>query len=705
MANLVSPGVSVTVTNDSFFVPAAAPTVPLIFLATQDEKTQPDGITPAAGTYESNVIRQITSLQQSTQMYGIPSFLTDYAGNPLHGDARNEYGLLALNGFLGIGSSAYVVRANVNLNDDFSTIQSSFSTKIQTDSYVLQNLVSTFISEYNAQNGLLPSNSNYKVTVTAAELLSLAQQATSDIWALYTFKNAQSDFFNNDLQPATSTSGYQIASFGGSITASTNPAGLASQVYTATAVINGTSYPISVNGATIHTFADVVTAIQNALGSGVVVSIVGGNIQILSTIVGTSSTVLITDTNLFRSLTGFVSLLIPTNGVLAGQPLEVYGNGFSQAPTGTYPGFAGLQQDWVNNSSGSTIGYTTQWAPAEAATFLINAANLFEYTVNFQNDTALGANDAARRVSVVTALNAVITTNQDVLSENFEYNLILCPGYWETAANLVNLNVAIGEEAFVIADVPFTLDPADAATWGTNTQRVTSTDIAYYYPGGTTTNLDGTTVYGAASGIALYTYTYSDNATNCVWFAPAGPNRGQVTGYTMGYITGTLGTATTFNETNLNVGQRNALYQYNTNLNPITEIPGWGVLVMGQKTSAAAASAMDRVNVVRMIAYLRRALRKAAFAFLFEPNDQITRDALKSVADGLMTTIMQGRGLYDFLSVCDSSNNSDTEIDNNELYLDIAIQPMKAVEFIYIPIRVVNTGASLTTNATSASAT
>jgi phage tail sheath protein FI len=117
---------------------------------------------------------------------------------------------------------------------------------------------------------------------------------------------------------------------------------------------------------------------------------------------------------------------------------------------------------------------------------------------------------------------------------------------------------------------------------------------------------------------------------------------------------------------------------------------------MGQKTSANAASAMDRVNVVRMIGYLRRALRKAAFSYLFEPNDQITRDNLKSAADGLMQTILTGRGLYDFLSVCDASNNDSNAIDNSELYLDIAIKPMKAVEFIYIPIRVVATGASLT---------
>lgn len=698
MANLVSPGVSVTVTDDSFFVPASAPTLPLIFVATADEKTQSDGITPAAGTYESNVIRLVTSLQQSTQLYGVPSFLSDSAGNPQHGDARNEYGLLALNQFLGIGSSAYVVRANVNLNDDSDAIAATFETKMQTDSYVLQNLVSTFISQYNTQNSLLPSDSNYKVTVTRTELNSLAAQATADIWGLYTYQNAQTDFFDNNLDPATSTNGYQIASYGGSITASTNPAGLSAQVYTATIVVDGTSHAVSVNGSTITTFADLVTAIQNSLGSVATVSLVGGNIQVTSATIGGASTVLITDTNLFSSSTGFVSLLLPTNGVQADAPLPVYGNGFSQPATGSFLGFDGLAEQWQTNGLGSTTGHTSEWTAQEAANMLLDAAQEYEFTVTFLNKTSLGANDAARRVSIVTALNQVIVSNTDVRSENFEYNLIVCPGYWECTANLVNLCVDIGEEAFVVADVPFTLSPEDAATWGTSTDRVQSSDVAYYYPGGTTTNLDGTTVYGAASGVALYTYTFSDNATNCVWFAPAGPNRGVVIGYTMGYLSGTLGTATTFNATNLNVGQRNALYQYFNNINPITQIPGRGVLVMGQKTSSPVASALDRVNVVRMIGFLRRSLRKAAFSYLFEPNDQITRDNLKSAADGIMQTILTGRGLYDFLSVCDASNNDSTAIDNSELYLDIAIKPMKAVEFIYIPIRVVATGASLTTS-------
>ena len=91
MATLVSPGVSVTVTNESFFIPVSAPTVPLIFLATAAEKLQADGLSPAVGTEEHDIVRTVTSLKQSTELYGIPRFLRDEGTlAEFHGDARNE---------------------------------------------------------------------------------------------------------------------------------------------------------------------------------------------------------------------------------------------------------------------------------------------------------------------------------------------------------------------------------------------------------------------------------------------------------------------------------------------------------------------------------------------------------------------------------------------------------------------------------------
>jgi len=114
---------------------------------------------------------------------------------------------------------------------------------------------------------------------------------------------------------------------------------------------------------------------------------------------------------------------------------------------------------------------------------------------------------------------------------------------------------------------------------------------------------------------------------------------------------------------------------------------------MGQKTRAHAASALDRINVSRLVAYLRRQLSVLAKPFLFEPNDSQTRHEVKAAVDSLLTELVHQRALYDFLVVCDNSNNTPARIDRSELWIDIAIEPVKAVEFIYIPLRILNTGA------------
>ena len=101
---------------------------------------------------------------------------------------------------------------------------------------------------------------------------------------------------------------------------------------------------------------------------------------------------------------------------------------------------------------------------------------------------------------------------------------------------------------------------------------------------------------------------------------------------------------------------------------------------------------MDRVNVARLIAYLRDRLDPLARPFAFEPNDEATRANAAESVSRFLGDIMAKRGVYDFAVVCDTTNNTSARIDKNELYIDIAIEPTKAAEFIYIPIRIVNTG-------------
>lgn len=614
MASLVSPGVSVTVTNESFYIPAAAPTVPLMFVATRANKLQPDGVSVAAGTTEHGVVRTVTSIGQSTQLYGVPYFWEDVSGNQFHGDARNEYGLFALNQFLGVGNVAYVVRANIDLTD-------------APDTFIGIGVpVPSTITRVGVGNGTLSGVSATSAFVKPESIDVIFTSPTA-----FTVQGSISGIIGNGVVGTAFTS--QKVNF--------------------TATSGSTPF-----SAGDYFSFDLVYAPSNftGVGNGTVV-----DIQPLTAAVPEIISITMTSATAF-TVSGSVSGPLGTGTV---------GSTFTDA----------LSQITFRVVAGSTA-----FAVGDEFQLILSEVNLFN---------PLGANDAAKRVSIATALSAAINSNTDVRSEIYEYNLIVCPGYPEVVDELAALSVDISDEAFVIADTPCNQTPEQTANWALTTARVSGTSIAYYYPWGLASNLDGREVLVAPSGIALRTYAYSDNQSY-VWFAPAGVSRGLVTGVSrVGYVTGALGTATTFVEVNLNQGQRDILYEFFKNINPIVFFPGQGLIVWGQKTSASAASALDRVNAVRLVMYLKRQLRKGSFPFVFEPNDKITRDNLRAAADGLLNDILAKRGLYDFATLCDTSNNTPDRIDRNELWLDVAIKPVKAAEFIYVPIRVLSTGAAL----------
>jgi phage tail sheath protein FI len=128
-------------------------------------------------------------------------------------------------------------------------------------------------------------------------------------------------------------------------------------------------------------------------------------------------------------------------------------------------------------------------------------------------------------------------------------------------------------------------------------------------------------------------------------------------------------------------------------INPIATLNGSGILNFGNYSRSNSTSALDRINVSRLVAYTRRQLDLIVRPYLFEPNDQLTRNEVKNAVESFLLELVGQRALYDFIVVCDTSNNTTARIDRSELWVDIAIEPVKAVEFIYIPVRLLNTGA------------
>jgi len=305
----------------------------------------------------------------------------------------------------------------------------------------------------------------------------------------------------------------------------------------------------------------------------------------------------------------------------------------------------------------------------------------------------------AQRKVVQQALQAMLNSNDAIRDDESRiFNLMATPGYPELIGEMISLNFDRGLSAFIVGDSPARLTP-DATSlneWGTNVNLAVEDNddglvsrdeyLGVFYPWGFTSDNAGNNVVVPPSHMMLRTIALSDQVSY-PWFAPAGIRRGGITNAT---ATGYVDNEGEFVSIALNEGQRDTLYSIS--VNPITFITGAGLVNYGQKTRSRGSSALDRINVARLVIYLRSQLNRLAKPYIFEPNDKITRDQIKQAAESLMLELVGSRALYDYLVVCDESNNTPSRIDRNELYLDIAIEPVKAVEFIYIPLRLKNTG-------------
>ena len=305
----------------------------------------------------------------------------------------------------------------------------------------------------------------------------------------------------------------------------------------------------------------------------------------------------------------------------------------------------------------------------------------------------------AQRGVVVAALKSAIDSSTALREDQNVFNLIACPGYPELIPNMVALNEDRENTGFIIGDSPMRLPATgtDVQAWANNSNNVTSTGedglntsnpyVGVYYPSGQTNDLSGNAVAVPPSHALLRSIIKSDNISY-PWLAPAGTRRGLIDNLNaIGYVDANSGQ---FISVGITQGLRDVLYT--NKINPLTNLPGTGLVVYGQKTIAALPSSLDRINVARLVNYLRQQLNVLARPYVFEPNDPITRNAITATVSSLLNDLVAKRGITDYLVVCDTTNNTPARIARNELYVDVAIQPTKDVEFIYIPIRLKNPG-------------
>lgn len=334
----------------------------------------------------------------------------------------------------------------------------------------------------------------------------------------------------------------------------------------------------------------------------------------------------------------------------------------------------------------NAVAYPNATLPTVKATWVTSSG--------LQNNGSPFMGAKAQRNMVVKALRAAIDGSDTLREERFQFNLLVCPGYPELIPNMVALNNDRKNTAFTIGDTPMHL-PADVVSvtnWSSdaNGDGLATADpyMGVYYPSGLSSDLQGNTIVVPPSHMVLRAAIKSDNVSY-PWFPYAGTRRGLVDNATdLGYVDAASGA---FVRNGLNQGMRDALYPIA--VNPITLLPGVGLTIFGNKTRVGVASSLDRVNVARLVNYIRTILSTVGDGFLFEPNDKATWDQINKIVSSAMNDLVTKRGIYDYAVICDASNNTNDRIARNELYVDIAIEPMKDVEFIYIPIRLMNPGA------------
>jgi len=268
-----------------------------------------------------------------------------------------------------------------------------------------------------------------------------------------------------------------------------------------------------------------------------------------------------------------------------------------------------------------------------------------------------------------------ILANKDA----YDFNVVYAPGITsQNASSQINSLITLaqnrGDNIAVVDMVGY------GQNIGQVTLAATSFDSSYaatYWPWVQVRSTEtGKLHFVPASTMVPAVYEYNDQIS-AEWFAPAGFTRG--------------GMSTVIQpERKLSVDDRNTLYS--RKINPIATFPGVGTVIYGQKTLQQKASALDRVNVRRLLISLKRYITQVADNLVFEPNTQVTRNKFLNSVNPYLSTVQQRQGLYSFSVVMDDTNNTPEVVDRNELVGSIYLQPTRTAEFIYLTFNILPTG-------------
>ena len=393
-----------------------------------------------------------------------------------------------------------------------------------------------------------------------------------------------------------------------------------------------------------------------------------------------------TDVSMDPNSDNFVSKVIGDQT----QTVQSDGSTYYLQVTGSYPNRSQLVRvssidtptlNFFDNNGTAKTALTSSIPVAGSGSFAGATGTPFDgIEANFYNTINGGTGTAANTQGVVAA-NYTTALNLLANEDEFQYNVLSVPGiykddYSSTVTTVIDNCQERGDAIAVVDMVAYAKNIGDVTT---EASGIDSSYAATYWPWVQTLCPDlGNQCWVPASTLIPAVYAFTD-ASSAAWFAPAGLNRG--------------GLSTVIRaERKLTNGNRDTLYT--GNVNPIATFPNTGVVVFGQKTLQKKASALDRVNVRRLLIALKGFISQIADNLVFEQNTIATRNNFLSQVNPYLASVQQRQGLFAYQVVMDESNNTPDTIDRNQLVGQIYLQPTKTAEFIYLDFNVLPTGAT-----------
>jgi len=335
---------------------------------------------------------------------------------------------------------------------------------------------------------------------------------------------------------------------------------------------------------------------------------------------------------------------------------------------------------YFDNTGIAKSQYTSSIPVNASGSFAGASGNLFGAGATYYNNIVLSS----------TNIQGLLSSSYDNMinllanTDDYRFNVLMTPGLFANAAalgssqvtSIINNTMNRGDNIYVSDLVPF----SSSITEVTNASNAKNTSYAAsYWPWVQTVDPDSAQlVWVPASTMIGGVYAYNDSVSE-PWFAPAGINRGGLSSVVRA-------------EKKLSQANRDTLYT--NKVNPIATFPGTGVVVYGQKTLQTKASALDRVNVRRLLIALKSYIGQVANNLVFEQNTIATRTSFLNQVNPYLESVQQRQGLYAFKVVMDSSNNTPDVIDRNQLVGQIYLQPTKTAEFVYLNFNILPTGVS-----------